>query len=80
MNTKNSVIYGWIAYTSAFIVGGGLGIYKYWHKPGGRKDRELEADKIRAEEVAREAEEEARIRQERSLEKIQKATHSTAQY
>lgn len=70
MNTKSSVIYGWVAYTIAFTVGGGIGIYKYWYAPGGRKEREEEADRIRAEEAAREAEEEARIREERRLQKL----------
>lgn len=65
MNTKRSVTVGWMAYTAAFAVGGGLGIYKYWYAPGGRKDREAEADRKRAEEEAREAEEENRIREER---------------
>lgn len=65
MNTRQSVTVGWMAYTAAFAVGGGLGIYKYWYAPGGRKDREAEADRKRAEEEALEAEEENRIREER---------------
>lgn len=65
MNTKQSATVGWIAYTAAFAIGGGLGVYKYWYAPGGRKEREAEADRRRAEEAAREAEEEQRIREER---------------
>ncbi|CDF35475.1 unnamed protein product [Chondrus crispus] len=65
MNTKQSFTIGWIAYTAAFGIGGGLGIYKYWYAPGGRKEREAAADLRRAEEAAREAEEEQRIREER---------------
>lgn len=65
MNTKQSVIIGWTAYTAAFAVGGGIGIYKYRYGPGGRMDREKEADKIREEEAKLEAEEEHRIRQKR---------------
>ncbi|KAI0562686.1 hypothetical protein FGB62_55g059 [Gracilaria domingensis] len=71
MNTKSSVIYGWVAYTVAFVVGGGIGIHRYWNGPGGRKEREAEAEKKRVEEAAREAEEEARIREERRLEKLE---------
>lgn len=65
MNTKQSVTVGWTAYTAAFAIGGGLGIYKYWYAPGGRKEREAEADRQRAAEAAREAQDEHRIREER---------------
>lgn len=61
---------GWIAYTAAFAIGGGIGIYKYRYAPGGRRDRELEADRQRQEEAAREAMEENRIREERRKERL----------
>lgn len=65
MNTKSSATVGWIAYTAAFVIGGGIGIYKYQYAPGGRRDREKAADEQRRKEEAMEAEEEARIRAER---------------
>lgn len=41
----------------------------YWNSPGGRKDREAEADRIRTEEAAKEAMEEERIRRDRAEKK-----------
>lgn len=70
MNTKGSVIYGWVAYTAAFAIGGGLGWYHYFHGPGGRNEREQRADMAREREAAREAIEEERIRQERRQKKL----------
>lgn len=67
MNTTRSVVVGWVAYTAAFVVGGGIGLYKYKYAPGGRRDREIVADKLRQEEAVREAEEEDRVRKERKL-------------
>lgn len=67
MNTKGSAVIGWAAYVSAFAIGGGIGIYKFWYSPGGRLDRELEADRKRELEAAREAEDETRIREERRI-------------
>lgn len=69
MNTKQSTIVGWLAYTLAFGIGGGIGYYKYWYAPGGRKDREEIADKQRSIEAAREAEEEQKIREQRRRQK-----------
>lgn len=69
MNTKKSFIIGWAAYTIAFTVGGGIGIYNYWYKPGGRLDRQRAADLQRQEEAKQEAIEEERIRQQRRLQK-----------
>lgn len=69
MNTKSSVAVGWAAYTVAFAVGGGYGIHRYWNGPGGRREREAEADRVRAEQAAKEAVEEDRIRRQRALAK-----------
>lgn len=71
MNTKSSVIYGWLAYTAAFAIGGGIGYYNYFYKPGGRMDRERVADYVREREAIREADEENRIREERRLRKLE---------
>jgi hypothetical protein len=49
MNTKRSVMYGWVAYTAAFAVGGAIGWHRYYYKPGGRKDRE---EAVETEEAA----------------------------
>lgn len=73
MNTKQSFVYGWVAYTIAFTVGGGIGIYNYWYKPGGRLDRQRAADAQRQREAEQEAIEEERIRRQR---RIQNATES----
>lgn len=75
MNTKSSVVFGWVAYTAAFAVGGGIGYYNFYYKPGGRRDRERMEDEQRAIEAAREAEEEERIRQQRQLKKTYAQTH-----
>lgn len=75
MNTKSSFIFGWVAYTVAFTVGGGIGIYNYWYKPGGRRDRERAADEQREKEAQLEAIEEERIRQQR---RTQKSSASSA--
>lgn len=70
MNTKGSVIYGWITYTAAFAIGGGLGWYHYFYGPGGRNEREQRVDLARKREAAREAIEEERIREERRQKKV----------
>lgn len=75
MNTKKSSLIGWVAYTAAFIVGGGIGIYRYWYAPGGRADREKEFEKLREQEAAMEAIQEERIRQERRAAKLQHETN-----
>lgn len=77
MNTKSSTIVGWLAYIAAFSAGGGFALHRYWNAPGGRKDREAEADRVRAEEAAREAIEEERIRKERAEKKTKVASAST---
>ena len=70
MNTKVSTTVGWVAYTAAFCIGGGYALHRYWNGPGGRKEREAEADRLRAEEEAREAEEEEKIRRLRAATKL----------
>lgn len=75
MNTKKSSIIGWAAYTAAFIVGGGIGIYRYWYAPGGRADREKEFEKLQQEQAVKDAIEEERIRQERKATKSQQETN-----
>lgn len=67
MNTKASVTVGWIAYTVAFLVGGGYAINRYWNAPGGRREREEAADRARAQDAARELLEEERIRSQKAL-------------
>lgn len=66
MNTKSSSLAGWIAYTLAFAVGGYIGIDRYWNGPGGRKEREAEADRKDQEREAMEKEYEDRVRRERA--------------
>lgn len=65
MNTKASVGIGWAAYTIAFCIGGGIGWYKYYYEPGGRREREKEAEKDQQAREAEEAEYEERVRRER---------------
>lgn len=79
MNTKQSAIIGWVAYTAAFAIGGGIGLYRYKYAPGGRRDREAAADKLRQEEAIREAEEENRIREQRRLAAIESAVKQRAE-
>lgn len=74
MNTKGSFLFGWIAYTAAFAIGGGIGVYKFVYAPGGRRDRQKQADRQREMEAAREAEEEARIREERRLRQLEESS------
>lgn len=71
MNTKGSVIYGWVVYTAAFLIGGGYGYYRYFYGPGGRNEREQRAELARERQAAREAEEEEQIRQERHQKKLE---------
>lgn len=78
MNTKSSTIAGWIAYTVAFGVGAYYGINRYWNKPGGRKDREAEADRKRAEEEVQERLYEERVRKERAMSKLQREQNNIA--
>ncbi len=78
MNTKASFTVGWIAYTAAFAIGGAIAIHRYWNGPGGRREREEAADRLRAEQAAREAVEEERIRRERAAAKLRAARDITA--
>ena len=75
MNTKASATVGWIAYTVGFSLGAAYAVNRYWNAPGGRREREEMADRARAEEAAREAIEEDRIRKERRARKIQMAAY-----
>lgn len=54
-------------YTTAFSVGAAIGWYNYYHRPGGRKDRDRLADAAREREIARELMEEETIREERRM-------------
>ncbi len=78
MNTKSSSIAGWLAYIAAFGVGGYIGIHRYWNRPGGRKEREAEADRKDQEREAMEKAYEDRVRRERA-EMKQKAAMPPAQ-
>lgn len=73
MNTKASWAVGWFTYTAAYGAGAAYAIDRYWNETGGRREREAEADRIRAEQAAQEAIDEERIRQERRLAKQQAA-------
>jgi hypothetical protein len=66
MNTKASVGFGWAAYTVAFGVGAAIGWHRYYYTPGGRRDRDIVAEKERVERERLEAEFEERVRLERS--------------
>jgi hypothetical protein len=67
MNTRASVGFGWAAYTVAFCVGGAIGWHRYYFAPGGRKDRDIVAEKERLERERVEADYEQRVRQERAM-------------
>lgn len=74
MNTKRSFLFGWLAYTAAFAIGGGIGVYKFVYAPGGRRDRQMQADLQREKEAALEAEEEDRIREQRRLHRLEQSS------
>jgi hypothetical protein len=67
MNTRASVGFGWAAYTVAFCVGGAIGWHRYYYAPGGRRDRDIVAEKERFERERVEADYEQRVRQERAM-------------